>query len=322
MDGETGGGGIATTAAASSHLGKVAYLLGRPPIEEYFEFTRNRVLDPNRTDRKTLLEEWQRVEAHLADLKKNGARCAESAKLSDLSPELAPLADEHLRDPYLRRTLGVLPIRWALVDIDDLIAHQRRVNLDYVETLKDRFPQKATPEEVFNFAAGRSAAIPPVQVTRMTDSLFSFSSPSTDLRSLELAVLEPNRISGHQGFGNATHALAVVVGYSCNCIMALHIGGRLLLVNGTHRASALYALGYKQIPCLIQQVRQDSDFDAIDASGVRQHLGLYNGTCPPLLADFFNPELCAVYDVARVMHLLEVQVRAQKSRVVLPTSPA
>jgi hypothetical protein len=294
------------------------YLLGTPPIREFLEFVRCKRMpeDTAWAADQALVKDWHRAADVLREAEAVENGLSASSLLLPLPPELQRLAERELEDPGTARSLNLLPHRWALVDLDQLVVHQRSVDLTYIESLRTALPTDPTDEEVFLFAAGRLCPPPAVRVTRASETVYTFSSVSSDLRFLDFALLDPKSVNGYHPPGSATGVVGVFIGFGVNILSALRVRDRLILINGTHRAHVLYSLGIRQVPCLVREVSGEEDLDLIGAIDVKQSLPVYlRAGRPPRLKDFFDPRLHAIIPAAAATRLVHVQLNTQRSRV-------
>jgi hypothetical protein len=294
------------------------FLLGSPPVREFTDFVRARSADEIGTDERYLEKEWCGAAERMRELELSESGCADGAVLSSLPEEVAPMAESELSDVRVQRAFRGGPYKWALVELDQLIAYQRRVDLGFVEQIKKAIPRHPTAEDLFRCAAGLSQRVPDVHITRVSDNVYCLSSRSSDLRFLELTWLNQNDVRGYNAPGRETRIIGAVVGFGFNFVSAFRIQGRLILVNGTHRAYALRELGTRRIPCLVREVIRDDDWNMLGATEIKQNLPLYLARRPPLLKDFFDPRLSKQFAMEPANHLVHVQINAQRSTVIMP----
>ncbi len=295
------------------NAGEYAYLIGAPPIEEFLGFIKTRA-EEDRTDLGQLSDAWRAAARCRGEIEASEAGFADGAEVLPLPPRLRALAEHELQDPGARRSLERLPSYWALVDLDQLVVHQRCIDLEFMGHLAARLPECPTEEQIFHFAAGLTPDPPNILVTR-SEHVFTFASPSSDLRILETTLLDPRSIAGYHAPGRAAHVVAVAVGYGVNFASAFRIQGRLLLHNATHRAAMLHGRGIRKMPCLVREVSSEEDLALIGATDVRQSLHLYlRSRRPPRLSDFFDPRLRVIVKVPFATRLAHVQVSTQLSR--------
>lgn len=299
-------------------LDEHAYLLGSPPIREFTEFIRARRPGSGSALDEDLAHEWRAAARRIRELEDTERGCVDDAVLLPLPQELETRASEVLMDPSVIRSLRLLPFRWAMVELDHLIVHQRAVDLTYISVLKRAVPSRPTDKELLRIACGDVGSAPEVRVTRTSETVYTFSSASTDLRFLDMRLLDPIAVHGYDGPGRATSMVALFVGFGVNLLCALRVQGRLILVNGTHRVHPLYEWGVRTVPCLVREVASDEDLDLIGASEIKQSLPLYlRAPRPPRLKDFFDPLICKVVSVAPACRLVHIQVSTQRSRLAL-----
>ncbi len=70
-----------------------------------------------------------------------------------------------------------------------------------------------------------------------------FISPSNDIRFLEPVLLRTDQITGYQPRGVVAGVVGLMVGFTPNCLSVISVENRLILNNGSHRASALREIG-------------------------------------------------------------------------------
>jgi hypothetical protein len=309
---------VSESARTAARRDRHAYLLGTPPLREFMEFIRARCPGSGSMLDENLTEEWRGAARRIRELEDTERGCVDNAALLPLPDAIETLASEVLLDPVVARSLRLLPYRWAMVELDRLIVHQRSVDLAFISDLKRAVPSRPNHEDLLRIASGGIGSAPEVQVTRTSENVYTFSSVSSDLRFLDLALLHPNAVRGYDIPGRATKVLALFVGYGVNLLCALRMQGRLILINGTHRAHLLCELGVRRLPCLVREVACDEDLDLIGASEIKQSLPVYlRAPRPPLLKDFFDPLICKIIPVASASRLVHVQVNTQRSRLTI-----
>jgi hypothetical protein len=139
---------------------------------------------------------------------------------------------------------------------------------------------------------------------------------SEDLRFLDVKLLKPSQISGYVAPGNPIAMVAVTVGYGPNFITALQIGSRLVLHNGSHRAYALRDLGVTHVPCLVQDVSREDELELAGVPDLKTFADRYlKSLRPPLLKDYFDPQLRKIVPVVRKHRLVQVQLNWQEGKV-------
>jgi hypothetical protein len=157
---------------------------------------------------------------------------------------------------------------------------------------------------------------PPLHIVPHDGNTFSFSSLSNDLRPLAITPVLPEQISGRRPHGDIAGVLGVFLGYGSNFITAIHMRNRLLLLNGTHRAYALRALGATHIPCLIQRATSMEDLDLAAGAEIKQDADrLFSAPRPSLFKDYFDELLAKVFEGPRRNLMLRVEVTIQQSSI-------
>ena len=90
-----------------------------------------------------------------------------------------------------------------MVEIDRLIVFQDSINLRHVDQRKASMASVPSAQDIINLAAySGDRSHPPVRFSR-SDSGYTFSSESSDLRFLDVATVEPAAIQNYDPFGAA-----------------------------------------------------------------------------------------------------------------------
>lgn len=300
-------------AASEAVVDDYVFLVGRPPIGNYLDFVQSLAVNGHATDRGELTEEWRKANDHVRTLETTEVGIADNPPIRDLPPDLAPLAAELLRDPIFQQAYRFVPVRIGLVDLDHLVVFQKHINLRYVEELKARLGSEPTAASVFRLALSVDRTEPPVRRMQGPGRMFSFLCPSSDLRFLEPALLEPSQVQGFITTGRPSGIIGLAVGYGSNYLNALQVDGRLVLNNGSHRAYALRDLGVTEVPCVVQSVSSRDELDLVASRDFQRAPDRYLKTPrPPVLRDYFDPKLRKIVPVQRTTRLVRVQIAVEQ----------
>jgi hypothetical protein len=122
-------------------------------------------------------------------------------------------------------------------------------------------------------------------------------------------VLDPTQVTELSAIGVPSAIVAVTVGYGANYLSALHVEGRLILQNGSHRAYALRAAGHTHAPCLVQRVSRRDELEVL--AGIGHPLqarpdSFLTAKRPPLFKDYFDEELRMLVHVPRSIRQVTV----------------
>ncbi|MDE1820924.1 MAG: hypothetical protein KGJ23_11270 [Euryarchaeota archaeon] len=260
---------------------------------------------------------WRSANDHVKELERDEAGLCDGPPIGELSAKLKALEREVLVDPIFRRAFSVLPTRIGMVDLDRLVVFQKDINLEAVRDQKRALPSPLSEEDLFRLCLPADHPHPDVHAIRLPAQVpaFSFVSPSTDFRVLDVTVLEGNPIQGAHFGGPVTHVLVAAVGYGPNFLQAVHCENRLVLSNGSHRAYLLRELGFKQVPCLVQEASRREELDAIGGA-LAQNPDLYlKASRPPLLKDYFDEKLRVIVRLPKKARQVRLMVQPEQSDV-------
>ncbi|MEJ1960805.1 MAG: hypothetical protein WDO56_04375 [Gammaproteobacteria bacterium] len=157
---------------------------------------------------------------------------------------------------------------------------------------------------------------PKVAASQLSEDRYLFLSPSTDVRFLGASIIDPANIQNQPPRGYATHVVAVDLGSGTNCLSAIHINNRLILMNGTHRAYSLRDLGFTHVACLVTHVSNDDEKSQMLPLIVKQDEARYlTSQRPPLFKDYFNPALRKVIPTVTRNTLLSLRLKQSSQSI-------
>ncbi len=288
------------------------WLLGQPPLYRYLSYVEGTVIDGASFPRSALVDEWREANDYYYDLEVGEAGIADQVRISDLPASLQPMAAEVMRDACYCRAFDVLPTRFAMVELERLIVAQPHVNLTHTNRLRKRLTARPTEEEVFRFCQPLDRQTPAINIRRIGEKRYSFTSESSDFRFREAVLLRPDQVHGGEKFGSFGAIVGLVVGFSSNFLTAIQSDTRLLLHNGHHRAFALLDHGITHAPCIIQTVTRLDELNLIAGRTVQKSPAFYfKAARPPLLKDFLDPKICKVLRIPRLLQMIDVNFDVQ-----------
>jgi hypothetical protein len=289
------------------------FLIGRPPLGEYLGFLTSQTVEGETSDPGSLTGAWRVANDHIRELEQTEQGWADSPAVQPLPDALNSARDRVLADPMVQHSFAIVPISIGVVDLDRLVVFQKHVNLAYVRELREQLGQRPGDEAVFHFCVPiDSRSDPPIHAARFAQNGWTFISPSTDLRMLEAAVIEPSQVARLDVGGVPKAILAVVVGYGSNFLSAIRAEGRLILNNGSHRAYALREAGFTHVPCLIQDVSRREELEVMANRELAQNPDLYlTAARPPVMKDYFDEALRMIVHVPRKVRHVQVAFNAE-----------
>lgn len=300
--------------ANTDAMGQGLYLMGRPSLKGFLRYVRNHVANPPADG--LLADEWNAARKVISTLEHTEAGAADRAPITKLGPEYEPLLTRLLRDPLIRHGFNTVPTEIALIDLDRLVVHQKHVDLAYVERLVRTLPPAPTREELFRICLPFDHPQPPVQWSRVQGDKFVFISPSNDLRFLGVMPLDPENLADYPPPGDLVGVVGIAVGFGSNFVNVICAEGRMILRNGYHRAYALRRLGLSQVPCIIQHAATRAELEVIGSSELRRDPDLYlKHPRPPMLRDYFHPQLHKVMSVNRRHRVVTVTFAVEETGV-------
>ncbi len=289
------------------------YLIGRPPLKDFLRFVRNHAVKP--LGEAALTDAWQAAHAIVRQLETQEAGVADNPPIATLGPEYEPLLIEFLKDPLVHNGFNTVPTEVAIVELDRMVVYQEHIDVSHSRRLEQQLGASPSRTELFRTCLPYDHPQPPVKWSRVSQGKFVFLSPSNDLRLLGPTGLRPGELKDAPG-GTLVGIAGVSVGFGSNFMNAIYAEQRLILNNGSHRAFTLRQMGVTHVPCIVQHVASRDELDVVASSSVRRNPDLYlKHTRPPMLKDYFNPQLRMVMPVHRRLRQVTVRIEVEEDFV-------
>jgi hypothetical protein len=287
---------------------------GWQPLPQYLSLFAHLSTPERRIVERTA--KWRQLNDVAGQLVLSEAGRADAQEILTLAGSLAGRADELEARAAFRRSYGLLPSRFGVVELERLIIHQREVDLEHAARIDQALGRDPSEREILDLCLPLSSSHPATRARALGPTAWALTSDSNDLRPLELVVFDSSAVSGYDAPGDLERLIGFSVGYSPNLLNVIEVNGRLILNNGHHRAFALLRRGRRHAPCLVQSPTRQDDF-ALLAPDIQQQMQLYIGSPrPPLLIDFFNDAVCETVRLPRCRR--EVRVSMSVEAVDVP----
>jgi hypothetical protein len=217
-----------------------------------------------------------------------------------------------------QRTFSNYPISIVEAEIDNIVAGQRSVHLDFVEQILGEL-HGAAPADLYRFCLGTGEDETSLQVARTGANAFTFSSANPGLRFLGAfeEVYRPETMEVNHTGGQPIHSVTLLVGYGCATVNAYRVGHRLILNNGFHRLYLLRSLGVTHAPLVVQEIQHPQlELPPNIAELSRDYL--ISAPRPALMKDFFDERLSCEVHQRSVFKALQVGWGVNESLVPQP----
>ncbi len=276
-----------------THFFNQLYLYAFATQGEIFSHIRTQTLEADSGRMSEILASWQAQQPAVQAILQAEIGVADRATIEELPREHERTLKEIAANDLFKQSFHALPISFALVEVDTLVAAQRAVNLDYVGRLRAAYEKKTDLADLIDICLSPTRDIAPIQHLEIANSTHVFSSPNLDIRFLGAFFKKLSQQDLQSAVLGGQPAAAVIsfVGYGISCVNVLRWQNRLVLNNGFHRVYALRSLGVTKIPVVIQQVNNmQLEFPAAVAGLPREYL--LHAPRPVLMKDFFHDNFC------------------------------
>jgi hypothetical protein len=238
-----------------------------------------------------ILDRWRRASIRMQELARTDAAALTQVSVHDPPPALRARITEIQADALFQASFSLVPSEVKLVSIDNLVAPQRDVNLDYAAELQTRLAGYSGSELV-EFCLAPRAVPPPIQDMQTAQNQITFTSPSLDLRFLggfPKAITEDDIRADYFG-GQPARVVTLLVGLGAAPINVWSAAGRLILNNGFHRTFALRSAGITEMPVVVQHAA-NPDIEFPDQILGLSRAYLLHNPRPVVVKDFFDEAL-------------------------------
>lgn len=287
----TGRRAPSTGVAIGTHYLEQRYLYAFAPQFEVQKYVRTQGIPTEVARLPEILDAWRAVQPQVQALQALEFGAADAVRIEDVPSEVHDQLTAIAADELFQSSFGTHATNFALAEIDNIVAAQRTVNLDYVNRLAEELGPAPLLADLVDFCVSPRRTSEPIQHLELADNVHAFSSPNADLRYLGGFRKEVTSDDLKYAVAGGLPAAAVIgfVGYGASSINAFLVGTRLFLNNGFHRICALRKIGVTMAPIAVQRVQNvQLEFPPAIAGIPREYL--LSTSRPALVKDFFNPE--------------------------------
>lgn len=282
-------------------------LLGQPPLTKHLDFIKNRLVATTPTDPRAAANAWREANDYYAELEQTEGGVADAVQCIPLTVGQSKLTAAVRADVRFRKTFTSMPTDICMVELEKLVIYQTRVDADYLDILAARLKPRPTFKGLLKFCFPLEVSEVPVDVQRVGPRRLVFSAASTDFRFQNPMVIDRAQLQGIETAGPIVNIAGVPVGFGSNLFSVIRSGTRMLLHNGYHRACAMLAAGITHAPCIVQTVTRQEEFEVVAKAEVADKTAFYfRSVRPPLLKDFFDPNIRRIFNVQRTKRVVEI----------------
>jgi hypothetical protein len=241
---------------------------------------------------------------------------SELANRDDEKPEsiiAQPIADEAVREvvaslkqaTWFQKTFNNRRIQFEEVEIDNIIACQRFVDLDFADGALSNPPM--TGASLGKFCLDLGEDVPNVAVARSDLNKYTFASDHPGLKCLGVqeSAFDLGNVVLHPG-GLPVRVVQILLGYSASTINVFKVGSRRILQNGFHRLYALRRAGVRRAPVVTLEVTEP-EIEMPEVIIEMPRTFLIHARRPALMKDFFNPLLTTEIEQRRSIRFIDIE---------------
>lgn len=284
-----------------------SYLIGAMAQKNITSVVRSNCIPQDSENLEQILSDWRKAIEKFRKIESEQQGLADNNIPTEL--EMTPKLKEIQDDPLFKNSFSAYPSEFKMIDVDNLIAPQRRVSLDYADQLFKKIPDKPSMDYLIDFCISPKQDVPTVKDFQIAENTYQFSSPSVDFRFLggfRKKSLSDDDIKYCLGGGLPVGAIILFYGYGAGSLNVLKVNNRLILNNGFHRVYALRKKGITKIPAVIQNIGNPAIEMASNIQGLSQDY-LLKHPRPILLKDFFEDKLITTLRLKNTIRTVRIQ---------------
>jgi hypothetical protein len=302
--------------ALATHWCEERYLFAFATQAEVLDYVRTHAIKEDRDRLPEIKAAWRKLQPRVAELEEREAGLPDTIQVRPLPKAYWPRAEAYAADPLIQKAFYAIPYGFTLVEVDKLIAPQRSVNFGYVNQLARTLPQAPTMDDLIEICISPTRALAPIQHLELHADTHVFTSPNSDLRCLGAFVKEltPDDLQYAEYGGLPAAAIITFVGYGASPVNVYQAGNRVVLHNGFHRVYALRSLGVREIPVLVQEVKNVQLEFPENVLGLPAEY-LLETARPVLIKDFFEPDFAITLHVQQRLRLVSIAVSHRQHHV-------
>jgi len=302
-----------TTPTSPQQYSPFLYLYGAMSQPEITSLVRGQCIQGDIDNLGTTISNWRNATKLFRQIEQREQGIADNNPPHDIAsnPKLAKIE----QDPLFKNTFANYPIELKMVEIDNMVAPQRNVSLDYVENITQRIPESPSLDDLIDICLSPKQNVPKPKSLQQSPNMLSFSSPSVDFRFLGgylKSQLTDDDLKYTTIGGLPVTAITMFVGYGAGSVNVYSANNRLVLNNGFHRVFALRKRGITKIPVVVQHVGNvDLEFPPA-LLGLSKDYLLKNSR-PVLVKDFFVDDLTTVFKKKKTVRNVRVNWAFEQS---------
>lgn len=317
-----------TVQLESTETEEKIYLLGFMPMNEINVLVLGELGES--VDLNRIKNLWLPKTKAVQELVKTDMRLLDDEKLNDVIKDIDTKYSKKIEE--IEKKLNLNPFWQAnkysikLVKIDELIALQGFVNIDRANKLSTKISKDVTMPELIDFTIDLDRKPDVIHHHQISNNAILFSTDNHDVRPGKIEVRQiPKNNDVENLDGNYISALIIPVIEGDAVIYCLKTFNfikmpdgtqkrnyYLRIQNGLHRAYALRSLGIEYMPCLIVEPTSAVETGLLTGQWSPERIAQEISQRPPLMKDFFNPELTEKFQVRKTKMCIKVEWKIDK----------
>ena len=317
-----------TVQLESTETEEKLFLLGFMPMNEITSLVVGELGESMNLNRIKKL--WLPKTKAVQELVKTDVRLLDDEKLKDVIRDIEPKYSKKIEE--IEEKLNHNPFWQAnncsikLVKIDELIALQGFVNIDRANKLSTKISKNPTMSELIDFTIDLDRKPEIIHHHQISNNAILFTTDNHDVRPGKIEVRQIPKNTEQENLDSDTIpavVLPVTEGDAViSCLKTFNFvpmsngtqkrNYYLRIQNGLHRAYALRSLGIEYMPCLIIEPTSAVETNLITGQWSPERKAQEISLRPPLMKDFFNPELTEIIQVRKTQLCIKVEWKIEK----------
>jgi hypothetical protein len=291
--------------AKSANYKKIKIALGWLPLESIVNFVETFCSEDEVFRLPEIEAKWRTASQKFSKLIATESKVAEGINLRDMHKDSEAVIKEIESQPLFAKNFGKTNYAFRMVELEKVITFPLYVYTNYVQEMTAKLSNSPTERELINLCLEFDE--------NYKDEVSEFrSNPNTYLFSSDKDLRFLGSSTKYTTGGFPTKAIMLFLGFGSPRMNAYSANNKIYLNNGMHRAIALYSKGVRYAPMIIQELDNPNLSFPLRFYDVPRRYAL-DAPRPPMLKDFFDPDLTMELEVKPTKRAVKVTVVTEET---------
>lgn len=212
---------------------------------------------------------------------------------NSLNSAIANIKNRHTYKIYYE---AVADYSFMLAPIESLLSPQWMADLDYIDEISSQLSSGMSLEDQLQFAISEGKITEPI----INGNQVVFTSQGRDPHADQIPTVRKTE--------GGEFEIIVRAASRPNYIQVAGVGQRLVLINGVHKVSAMYKMGFTKTPCVFRTAHNLEDAGIDPKRTTLLSEPIFESRRPALIKDFLDPNLAVPLKMRSMFQIMQVTI--------------